>query len=159
MTGRMIASSSRPSAPFSPACGLSPAIASRGRSSPKARVQISRRYHAGAIDEVWRQLIRHVLQRDVDRDGDGAQLRPGKQHDRQDGLPRRLLGKVRQVFRMAGKAEAGIVKNRLGDRVGYDCGGFAGGHKAHCGVDRADDGAGIGGVGIARCDQGRAGKR
>ena len=86
--GRTIASSSAPSMPSSPACGLSPATASRGSAMPKRRRGRARRSRPCVTMRSRRQGTRHIRERDVDRDRHDPQLRPGEHHHRRRGAPK-----------------------------------------------------------------------
>ncbi len=110
----MTSISSRPIAPPSPACGLSPETASRGRGDAEIADQRCVHDPRRLDDQRGRQLARDLDQRDVD----------GHRHDAQPGRDQhhhgaRHAAKMREIFGVAGKGEAGaLLQQALGDGIG-----------------------------------------
>ena len=149
IAGAMISISSRPIAPPSPACGLSPATAMRGRSNAKASAHV-------AVDDARRRHDRprdqrrgDVGERDMDRHRHNREQRRPDHHDgRRLAAPGR--GEFAQEFGMAGMDEAGVVQRLFGDRVGDDCARGSAAHIVHGAFDRFQHGRRVGGIGPAR---------
>ena len=81
IAGAMIVVSSSPSAPCSPACGLSPAIARRGRAMPKSRRSAAAVVRAAATIASVVSMAMDFAQRGMHGDRHHAQLRAGQHHD------------------------------------------------------------------------------
>ena len=112
----MMSISSRPSAPPSPAWGLSPATARRGCGDAEMALQPAQRGAAAwprSVDAV--SVAGDVGQRHVGGDRDGAQRRPGQHHRDVRWRHAAALG---DEFGLAGVGEADRVELRLRDRAG-----------------------------------------
>ena len=102
------------------------------------------------------QRLRHLGQRNMDGDGNGAQLGAGKHHHRHASTPVCRAARCARYSVWPGKPEAGIVERLLGDRAGDDRGGVAGKTVGDGAVDRFDDAGCIGRVRPAgTVDEGR----
>ncbi len=111
--------SSRPSEPSSPACGLRPDIASRGRARPKCAFRSATAIRAVRHDQFARELRQRIAQRKMDGDGnDGERRRP--QHHHRLRWTAAIGGKLGEKLGVAGMTESGAVEHALGDRVGDD---------------------------------------
>ena len=148
--GTMIRASSSPIAPPSPACGLSPATASRGRAMPKSRRSASATIRACAHDACSapaaaapRPAAMCTVSGTTRSDG------PGQHHHRPCAA-----GELGQELGVAGKAEAGGVERRLVDRVGDHGRGGPGAGQRHrprrCWRSPRRRVAGPGGPGVGR---------
>ncbi len=115
---------------------------------------------AGLHDEVGGEPARHFRQRNVDGDGNDAEVGPGEHHHRPRGEAVKLLAQRPEKLRMAGEAEADVVQRLLLDRVGHHGGGLAAMHEADGRTDGFDDLAAVAPLDMARRpDQvGRIGK-
>ena len=146
----MMSMSSRPSAPSSPACGLSPAKTRRGRASPKSRRQ--------DLDDDGRDLDQILggekggnhCQRHVDgRRHDGEFARP-QHHHRPAFNAIKVAGQLAEIFGMPGMGKARAIQHGFGDRVG-DHGARAPGVNQGDGAgDRFDRRGRVGRVGASR---------
>ena len=148
MAGAMMAWSSVPSEPSSPAWGLSPATAMRGAARPKRCFRDAHRDPHGGDDQLAGQLRDGLAQGKMDRhrnDGDGG--RP-QHHDRlrQAAVGR---GEFGEKFGMAGMTEAGAVEHALGDRIGDNSAGAAGHDVGDRLTDGSGGGGGAGGIGLS----------
>ena len=146
--GATISISSLPSAPSSPACGLRPATASRGRAMPKRALRSAPRCARSLTISSVVSSRERLAQRQMDRHRhDGKRRRPQHHHRlRRRAAVGRKLG---EKFGVAGMAEAGAVEHALGDRVGDDGAGAAGRDVVDRAADRGDGGGGAGGVRLA----------
>ena len=137
IAGATMVWSSMPSEPSSPACGLRPDIARRGRAMPKRAFRSATAMRAVRDDQLARQLRDRLAQREVDRhrhDGEGR--RPQHHH-----RLRRVAAACREFgekFGMAGMPEAGAVEHALGDRIGDDGAGASGGDVGDRLADRGE---------------------
>ena len=136
--GATIARSSSPSVPSSPACGLSPAIASRGRAMPKCARQVMRHDAAGFDNQFGRKLLEDVLERQMDCHRNDRKFRRPQHHHRPQRLAGRFLHQLGQKFGVAGLGEAPTVKHVLGDRIGDYRGGRARQHVGNRAANRGD---------------------
>ena len=148
--GATIARSSSPSVPASPACGLSPAIASRGRAMPKPRGKIVRDDAPGFDHEFGREMLEDFPQRQMDRHRHDREFRRPQHHDRPQRLAGRFLHQPRQELGMSGFGEAPIVKHVLGNRIGDDGRRRARHDVGDRAADRSDRGGRAGAVRPAR---------
>ena len=89
-------------------------------------------------------------ERNVDGHRNGPQLRAGQHHHRRHAVPGGKPGEMRQIFGVAGKSEAGVVENFLGDRPGHQRGGPSGHRVLDAAVDRFDDACRIAALRLAR---------
>ena len=120
IAGATIALSSLPSVPSSPACGLRPATASRGLRDAEALGQVARHHPPGLEDQVARQPLRHLLERDMDRDRHHGHLGRPQHHHRPGRIAGLLERQPGEIFGVARIGEAGLVEHALGDRIGHD---------------------------------------
>ena len=116
--GRDDAASSRPSAPLSPACGLSPATASRGCAMPKRRRRSRSTIRAG-LDDQLRREARRAPARSGTWTVTGTTA-SASHHSIITGCGgvRPARRQRRQELGVAGMGEAGLVEHVLRDRVG-----------------------------------------
>ena len=115
-TGAITSISSRPIAPPSPACGLSPATAMRGAAIPKSAVERAVGDPQRRLEERRGQRPRHRRQRDVDRHRHHPEAGRRQHHHRQGSA-----AQVREELGMPREGEAGAVDQRLlVDRVGAE---------------------------------------
>ena len=141
----MISISSRPSEPSSPACGLRPATAILGRAMAKSLARAAATMRTVASMRLGGYGVRHACQRNVNRQRHDAQFVAGEHHDRRvisAGIAK--FGEGREIFGMAGVAEAGLVEDRLGDGVGDDGAGAPGIGGVDGLFDRREHGCGVG---------------
>ena len=146
--GATIALSSVPSEPSSPACGLRPDSASRGRERPKLLLQAVGHDARGRDDQLGRKLRDRLAQRKMDRHRhDGEHRRPQHHHRlRRLAVPGGELG---EEFGVAGMAEAGAIQHAFRDGIGHDSAGPSGAHVGHGLPDRGDGRVGAGCIGTA----------
>ena len=144
MAGAMMVVSSSPMVPSSPACGFSPATASRGAAMLQSRAQRRFGHPAHGDDAVDRDHVQHAAQGGVHGDRHDAEHRAGQHHHRQ---PR--PGQGGEELGVAGIGKAGAVEGGFVDRVGHYRGGDAGERQTGRLFDGGDDGSGVGGVGRA----------
>ena len=145
MAGPMIVVSSSPSAPCSPACGLSPAI---GEPRPRdAEVALQRRGRGprGGDDRFGGQHGDRVSQRGMHGDRHHAQFGTGQHHD----LPAMRAGQLGEEFGVARIGEARVVQRGLVDRVGHHAADLAAQAERGGAFDRGDHRRGVGLVGMA----------
>ena len=105
----MIASSSRPISPSSPACGLRPAMASRGFAMPKSRFSAASTISAGLDDGVCRDRARALR-------ASGMWMVSGTTRSRSLAsiiTARVASGQMRQEFGVAGKAKPACDQQAL----------------------------------------------
>ena len=138
--GATIARSSSPSVPSSPAWGLSPATASRGRGMRNRAGQIAR-YDAPGLDhKLGRQMCEDFAQRQMDRHRHDRQLGRPQHHDRPLPLAGRLLRQRRQKFGLPRLGETPAVEDILRHRIGNHGGGGAGEDVGDRAAQRRDGG-------------------
>ena len=137
-------------APPSPACGLSPATASRGPAMPKRARQILRDDAGGFDDQARRQRLWNIRQRYMDGNRhDGEALAP-QHHDRKRRLGSRLGGERGEELRVAGMLKAGLVEHVFRDRARGHAACPPGAGQSNSRLDRLDDSRRIRLVGMAR---------
>ena len=112
IAGRDDARSSSPSAPSSPACGLSPATASRGRAMPKRAARSRATIAAGLDDQVAWSALRHLLERHMDGDRHDRELGRPQHHHRLHRLAGRLAASLARYSVWPGIGEAGAGRAR-----------------------------------------------
>ena len=112
IAGAIVSISSRPIAPPSPACGLRPATARRGRVDAEALRHIARDDARGRDDQVAASARRRVGERDVDRHRhDRERARPDHHHRLRRAAP--FARELAEKFGVAGEGEAGLVEDFL----------------------------------------------
>ena len=151
----MMVRSSMPSAPPSPACGLSPATASRGRGRANRRLRSLGDDPPGLDDHLFGERVGHVAERDVDRHRHRPELGPGEHHHRTGGEAGPGGRQRSEELGVAGMAEAGGVERLLADRIGDQSRGVAGADVADGARNRLDDGGGIRRIGSPRLGRDR----
>ena len=149
--------SSVPNEPSSPACGLRPDTARRGRAIPKWDFKPGCRDTRRRDDQVARKLSQRLAQRDMNGDRhDGKRRRPQHHDGLRRGIARR--GKFGKIFGMTGMAKTGTVEHVLGNRIGDDRARPARHDVAYRLADRGQGRAGtavIGVTGLGGCDRDR----
>ena len=136
--GATMVRSSSPSVPFSPACGLSPATASRGRGMRNRTVRSRATIRPVSTIKLGRKMPKISLQRQVDRHRHDGKLRRPQHHHRPQRLPGRLAHQRGQEFGVAGLGKSPIVEHVLGHRIGDDGRGRARQDVGHRAANRGD---------------------
>ena len=141
-----------PIAPSSPACGLRPATASRGRGDAEPLAQVARHDPAGLDDQLGRQRSGHRGKRDVDGHRDHGERLAPQHHHRMRRRRARLAASAARYSVWPGMAKPACVEHVLGDRVGDERGRARPRGRADRRLDRFEGRRGARRVGLARAD-------
>ena len=136
--------SSSPIAPCSPACGLRPATASRGRVDAEQRPEPGCSDAACANDLDGVKRAHRLGQGQVDGHRHDAQFGTGEHHGDVD--PARQLG---EILRMAGMPEACVLQGLLLDGIGHQAGNLASQGQLGAALDGLQGGRRVDRVGMA----------
>ena len=118
--GATIARSSSPRVPASPACGLSPATASRGCAIPKRVARSRATIRPVSTTSSLESCLEDFAQRQVDCHRHDSEFRGPQHHHRAQRLAGRFLHQLGEKFSVAGLGKSPIVEHVLGDRIGDD---------------------------------------
>lgn len=105
---------------------------------------------AGFSDQFASERLGHILDWNMDGDGNGAQFRPSQHHDGRERLSGRACGEIGQKLGMPGKLGSCFVENRLRDRIGDDAERLASLGQRHGRLDRRNRSGGRGNMRFTR---------
>ena len=148
--GATIAQSSSPSVPSSPAWGLSPATASRGRGMRNRPARSRATMRPVSITSSVDRCAEDFAQRQMDRHRHDRQLGRPQHHDRPLPLAGRLLRQRRQKFGLPRLGETPAIEDILRHRTGNHGGGGAGENVGDRAAQRRDGGGRARPIGTTR---------